>query len=185
MSELRSLFIKLKVKQENLDRFFENELIAPQLDEQWLSWWDSREMYGKSALSKIPIYTSYDDNREVVDSHLDSLETGSIEVLDADQGAWTFASLLFSQNYEEILPIMAWFKSLASYLDAGEEGELLIFDFFWGSDQVMAHMVLDGQQVEIKHTKSTKKVDKKFMAEATKAMQDALADMQRNHKDLD
>jgi len=185
MSELRSLFIRLKVKKETLDRFFEDKLTRLPVDEQWLSWWDSREMYGKSELKEIPVYHSSEKNRDVVDALLRSPEAGCHEEWDADAGTWTFSSLLFSENYEDQLPMLGWFTSIAPYLGAGEQGELLLYDFFWGSDDVMAHIVLDGTQSAIKTTTSTFKIDKKMLTEADNTMQKVLGIMQSKFNGVD
>ncbi len=41
MSELSSLYVRLKMKKENLERFFQDKPITAEVDQDWASWWES------------------------------------------------------------------------------------------------------------------------------------------------
>ncbi|SHN16191.1 hypothetical protein SAMN05216311_10649 [Chitinophaga sp. CF418] len=56
MSEPRSLYLKIKTKKENLERFFQDQPVTPEIDQNWTSWWDSRKMHSKSPLTRVPVY---------------------------------------------------------------------------------------------------------------------------------
>ena len=56
MANEDSFFMRAKVKKERLEEFLAQKPLEPTIDDNWLKWWDSREMYSKSPLddSKIP-----------------------------------------------------------------------------------------------------------------------------------
>ncbi|MVT12614.1 hypothetical protein [Chitinophaga tropicalis] len=173
MSELSSLYVSIKTKQENLERFFQAKPVTPKIDQNWTSWWDSREMYGKSPLTKISYY-NYDKeetNRAVFDSF--KLDPYPAQGKEGREG-WGFTMIVFSENYEEILPMLAWLKSIAPYLDAEDEGVAIIYDFFWSCSSVMAHLVFAGQQASLRPTTETSEIEPKVMAEANKTLQNAM-----------
>lgn len=180
MSELRSLFVKLKIKKENLERFLEAELTTPVLDEDWTSWWDSRSMYSKSPLTEIRMLSD-DTNGDVFESYLDTEEILSQEK--QEEGVYFFTSALFAENYYEILPMLAVLKSIALYMEPGDEGVALLYDYFWGGKDVIAHLELSAGQAVLKDTKSSAKINKELLQEANKTIQDVMDAISAKHKD--
>ncbi|HEY8917641.1 MAG TPA: hypothetical protein VIM87_14445 [Chitinophaga sp.] len=171
MSELRSLFVKLKIKKENLERFLKAKPTTPVPDEDWTSWWDSRNMYSKSPLIEIPVY-SKEISGDIFESYLDTEKTLSREK--HEEGVYFFTSVLFAENYYEILPMLAVLKSIALYMEPGDEGVAFIYDYFWGGDDVMAHLELSAGQAVLRDTKSTVKINKQLLMEANKVIQDVM-----------
>lgn len=173
MSELNSLYVSINIKKANLKRFFQDKPLAAVIDQDWASWWDSREMYSPSPLSEVPIYRLA-TNREVFESlSIDPRGSGH-EQQEKDEAGLNFSIVFFSENYFETLPMLAWLKSIALYLDAGEGGVALIYDFFWGGGAVMAHLVLSEQQALLKHTTDIADVDADIMAAANNTLQNAM-----------
>lgn len=173
MSEPRSLYLKIKTSKENLQSFFSEKPIAPQIDQDWTSWWDSRKMHSKSPLTKVPIYAWLKTNRGLADSYLSDPQTGTRE-RETDQGEWQLAIAFLSHNYTEILPMLAWVKSIATYLEAGDEGIAIIYDHFWGSGSVMAHLEFAGQQASFRLTNKTSEIDPNIIAEAGNMLKNAI-----------
>ena len=180
MSELRSLFVKLRIKKENLDRFLEAAPTPPIVDADWNLWWDSREMYSKSPLKEIPM-ESEDTNGDVFESYVDTEETLSQSTYEDD--TYYFISGQFGQNYYEIMPMLAVLKSAGLYMEPGDAGEAFIYDYFWGGKDVMAHLVFKSGKVTFKDTKKTGKIKKEVLAEAGKMFQAALKRVTDKHKD--
>lgn len=180
MSELRSLFVKLNIKKENLDRFLAAELTPPVLDEDWTSWWDSREMYSKSPLEEIPM-AFHKTNGEVIASCVNTKETFSQEK--QEEGVFYFISGFFSENFFEILPMLAVLKSAALYMETGDEGVAIIYDYFWGDKDVLAHLELSAGHAELKHTTLTSTIDKKVLAESDKMIQEVIDAMSAEYED--
>lgn len=50
MANEDSFFMRAKVKKERLEEFLAQKPLEPTIDDNWLKWWDSREMYSKSPL---------------------------------------------------------------------------------------------------------------------------------------
>ncbi|SDF49450.1 hypothetical protein [Chitinophaga filiformis] len=173
MSEPRSLYLKIKTNKENLNRFFQDKPLPPEIDQDWTAWWNSRKMHSKSPLTKVPVYAWIKTNRGLVDSYLSDPQTGTREQV-SEEGEWELAIALFSQNYTEILPMLAWLKSIASYMEAGDEGVAIIYDYFWGSGNVMMHMEFTGQQATFRLTNKTSEIDPKIVAEANDMLKNAI-----------
>ncbi|WP_104385419.1 hypothetical protein [Sphingobacterium sp. HMA12] len=134
--ELDSLYIKIQIEKARLNEFFAAQPISPNYDDNWSQWWESRQMYSKTALEIIPGY-SQARNREVFDNLLKDRFYGAKEHYDEEKQHWTFAALNFSENYHEILPMLALLKQLEGY---ALDGFALIFDWMWGGDTVMAYV---------------------------------------------
>jgi hypothetical protein len=158
MSELKSLYVRISTSKANLDRFFQDKPAAVAIDQNWLSWWDSRGMYSKSTLTEIPVYSS-ETNRAILASYLEDPQAASHEFTDDEQGVWTFCSIFFTENYFEMLPMLALFKNMAAYLDAEDEGVVLVYDYFWGDETVMAHMLINGKQALLKETSQIAEIE--------------------------
>jgi hypothetical protein len=171
MSELSSLFVKLKINKENLERFLSAAVTTPVPDEDWTSWWDNREMYSKSPLKEIPKERKA-TNGEVFGAYLNIAETVSQEK--REEGVYYFVSGFFSENYFEILPMLAVLKSAAQYMEPGDEGVAFIYDYFWGGEAVLAHLELHAGNAVLKHTKRTSEIDKKVVEEADQLLQDVI-----------
>jgi hypothetical protein len=173
MSELNSLYVRLKVKKENLERFFQEKPVVAEVDQNWTYWWESREMYSPSLLSDIPVYPSA-TNRDVLDSLIKDPQTAGQEQQEKDQDIWSFSVVFFSENYFEILPMLAWLKSIAAYLEADDEGVALIYDFFWGGRSVMAHLVFSEQKALLTSTTSTAGIEPAILNVANTTLQNAV-----------
>lgn len=180
MSELSSLFVKLKIKQENLDRFLAAPVTVASIDEDWTSWWDSREMYSKSPLEKIPAGFQ-STNGAVFQSLVDDKQTISEEKQEA--GVYYFISGFFSENYYEILPMLAVLKSVALYMEEGDEGVAFIYDFFWGGEGVLAHLEIKAKKPVLKKTKQTSEINMELLAEANAMIQGVLDNIPGDYND--
>ena len=184
MSELRSLYVSIKTKKENLNRFFQASPLKPVVDQDWASWWDSREMYSKDKLEDIPVFKSA-TNGEILVSYKDNPQTAGQETWDEETGTWSFNVLFLSENYFEILPVLAWLKGIAAFLEPGDEGTAIIYDFFWGDKDVMAHLEFKDQQAAFKTTKDKSKIDKNVLNAANAALQRSFDLMSELYKDVD
>lgn len=155
MSEPNSLYVKIKITKEKLDQFFHGKT-PPQLpDDNWNAWWDTRKMYSKQALQNIPIYQG-ESNRHILDEFINDQDFACFEQYDAISQDWIFVSVFFSENYTEILPMLAFLKELAHYQDHDDKGTAIIYDFLWGDGSVMAYLEFSSQQATLKaYTKIT------------------------------
>lgn len=56
MSELSSLYVSVQIRKERLIQFFNDRPEADPVNNDWLTWWKSRNMYNKPTLTAIPVY---------------------------------------------------------------------------------------------------------------------------------
>ena len=173
MAEYDSLYISIQIPQDRLQQFFQATPSVAELTADWRTWWDSRAMYSKPALEQVPRYP-FSSNRAVLDNLLGQRNSGSMEQYDAANGRWTFLALFFSENYTELLPLLALLKSLAPYLDAGATGSALVYDYYWGSAEVMAYLRFADQEALLTDCMQTTVIAPEVIQEADTALQDAL-----------
>lgn len=164
MSELKSLYVSVRISKDRLDQFFADQPARAAVNENWIAWWESRQMYGPTPLTEIPSYTIA-ANRELVDIYLGMPKSTSFE--DAETpGVWRFGVTFFSENYSELLPGLAWLTSLAAYMAPDEEGVAMVYDYFWGDQTVMAHIVFKDQQALLQTTARTSELDPELLKAA-------------------
>ena len=173
MSEYRSLYVNIRIREEKLRQFFAEKPVAQPVDSNWLAWWDSREMYGKQPLTEIPICRTV-TNREVFDELLSYRDMVASERYDPVSGNWIFVAVFYSENYTAILPMLALLKQLATYQDVDEKGVALIYDFYWGDHDVMASLAFGGGQASLQAHTATDQLDPGVLAEANRTLQAVL-----------
>ncbi|AXT58180.1 hypothetical protein D1815_21330 [Aquimarina sp. AD1] len=139
MSELNSLFVKVKIKKNKLDDFLKSKPKQLKIDANWVAWWDSREMYGKNELSQDNL-SSYEqpDNQSIVDTWKNNKRSGGFSEYDSENGIWNFGVVFFGENYYEMIPGLGFIKSIADYIEHDIGNFAIVFDFFWGSNEVNA-----------------------------------------------
>src|SRR6218665_4070039 len=64
MSELSSLYCKVKITKSQLEKFLSSSPEKPELNDNWLKWWDSRQMYSKMAMTSKLLYSYENDKNE-------------------------------------------------------------------------------------------------------------------------
>ena len=169
MSEYRSLYINVRIAEARLQQFFADKPVEQPLDNDWLAWWDSREMYGKQPLTQIPICRTA-TNRAVFDELLSYKDMVASERYDDASGSWIFVAVFYSENYTEILPMLALLKQLATYQDAEGKGVALIYDFYWGDNDVMAALTLENGQASLQTHTTIDQLDAEVLAQANRTL---------------
>lgn len=182
MSEPSSLYVRLKTSKENLERFFQDAPAKAVADENWQSWWNSRDMYSKSALTEIPAYSD-DTNLEALERWLDDGEEIDVEL--NEEGEWSYTVLMFSQNYFDILPMLNLLKSIERHLGPDDTGDVLIYDYIWGGTQVMAHISFEGQKATLLPTKHPKELKASVRNKMKETLEKAFNAMNEKYGDQD
>ncbi|AXK55127.1 hypothetical protein [Pseudomonas protegens] len=96
----------------------------------WQKWFDSKDMYGSARV----------DAEWLQDSSARSLQevvqmwagTGGSSQYDPQTGRWQFALLEFTDNYGEMIQLLAPLRSVAPYCQSGSDSFLLIYSYIWG-----------------------------------------------------
>ncbi len=141
MSEPSSLYIKVKIEHAHLNSFFAASPATAAASKNQEAWWQSRKMYSPMDLPQ-GLFIQAATNRAVFDELLADRRAVAMEEYDEASQEWTFLCLMFSENYREILPMLNCCASLADYLQGDENGIALIYDYFWGSTDVMVELRL-------------------------------------------
>ncbi len=179
MSEPLTLYVNAHLRRSELDRFLAAPPLPVHLDKHLESWWDHQEMYSKTRLTEIPVY-EFSENCGFVQKLLDDPRYGAFEQYDEAKECWFFCVLFFSENYHDILPAVAWLYGLGPYLNEGSESLAMIYDFYWGSDDLMVLINYKSRRPEIQPDTDTKRVSPAAMAEANEYLT-ALAE-KLNHR---
>ncbi|MBD1432407.1 hypothetical protein H8B06_06190 [Sphingobacterium sp. DN00404] len=182
MSEQCSLYINIQIKEEKLQQFFQEKPLPQSIDENWLQWWDNREMSGKKPLSNTPHF-HVQHNRAVFDQLLNGRDFGSVEHYDKDEESWTFITIFFSENYLEILPMLALLKQLALLQDTANTGVSFIYDYNWGQYEVMAYLAFANQQALLKNYVTPQEIEPALLKEANEILEAAVKKFNQQFED--
>lgn len=182
MSEPNSLYVKIKISEEKLQQFFRDKPTPQTIDDDWLSWWDSREMYSKQALASIPVYR-VESNRHLFDELINDLNFACFEQYDPTSQNWTFVSVFFSENYTEILPMLAMLKGLARYQRPDDTGVAILYDFLWGDSSVMAYLDFSDQQASLKAYTNIAEIKPSILSTANQVLENAVDSFNKRLED--
>lgn len=141
MSEPNSLFVKVHITKDNFDKFLKSKPTTPKLNNDWIEWWNSRKMYGKTELQEKDLYC-YEDltNESIINDWINIKETLSFSDYDVENEIWHFGIILFSENYGNMIPGLAFIKSVSEFKTECEEDFAIVYNFFWGEDDVCAYI---------------------------------------------
>ncbi|MBO9582637.1 MAG: hypothetical protein J7574_00610 [Flavobacterium sp.] len=170
MSELSSLYCKIKITKPQLEKFLNSPVEEPKLNENWLNFWESRKMYSKSVLTQENLYTYKDHNNQgVIDGWIEYPQAMAFSDYDETAEEWHWGMMFFSENYVEMIPMFAFIISLEKYVSESAENKAIVFPFFWGDDDVNAYVYFEnGKAVLSPKVQTLKDVDSNFV-EQTKA----------------
>ncbi|MEN2402123.1 hypothetical protein GKZ90_0020200 [Flavobacterium sp. MC2016-06] len=144
MSELSSLYCKVKITKSQLENFLSTSPEKPELNNNWLDWWESREMYSKMDLT-IELLRSYtnDNNQDILKDWQEYKESLAFSDYDETAEEWHWGMIFFSENYIEMLPMFAFIISMENYLSESSENIAVVFPFFWGDSNVHAFITFE------------------------------------------
>lgn len=146
MSELSSLYLKVKIEKSQLEKFLNSKFEKPALNQNWLEWWESRRMYSKMELSSELFRIPGQSNQEFINSWLEYPQAMAFSDYNEVLEEWHFGMLFFSENYEEMLSIFAFITSLEKYLNKDSENFAVVFPFFWGDNDVQAYIYFENEK---------------------------------------
>ncbi len=147
MSELSSLIAKITISSENLEEFLAAPVATFENQKGWQTWWDSRDMYGKSALTPAMLQPfRKSTNRDVVDEWLSYLPSITHSEYDTATQTWYFSSMQFSENYTEMISMLGFLRSIDVYKMLDDSDFVLVFPFIWGDDDAQAYIRFTGNE---------------------------------------
>lgn len=137
MSAPNSLFAKIHITKDNFDNFQKSKPKTPKLDNDWLDWWNSRKM-----CSKIELIEVYAYNDPTIESIINGWKNAKLSLTfsdyDLDNEVWHFGIIMFSENYDEMIPALAFINSVAEFKNENAEDFVIVYNFFWSGNDVNA-----------------------------------------------
>lgn len=110
----------------------------------WQAWFDSQ---GPSGLGPVELewlrdYSAAPSLQALVQLWLGA---GGTSRYDPQTGSWQFALLEFTDNYGEMIQLLAPLRGVASYCQPQSGSFLFIYSYFWGNGD-NAYLTLDNQR---------------------------------------
>ena len=140
MSELCSFFLKASIEKAKYLEWMQSKPAQPHVTDNWLEWWDSRQMCGEPKLANHIRAWNEATNQAVVNGWLDAEETMAFSEFDEASSTWEFGIIMCSENYTEILPLLVFCESIFPYKTFSPHDFAIIYPYFWGDSNVMAYM---------------------------------------------
>lgn len=139
MSELNSLFAQIHITKNNFETFLKAKPTEPKLDENWVQWWNSKEMYNKSELQEKDMRCYEEPTNElIINGWIEAKESLTFSDYDAKNEIWHFGIIMFSENYFEMIPGLAFLKSVAEFKNENTGDFSIVYNYFWGDEDVSA-----------------------------------------------
>lgn len=141
MSEPNSFFAKIKIKKDKFDEFLKSKPEQPILDNNWLEWWNSKEMYGKTELTQDKVY-NYEEqtNEDIINGWTNAKQSLTFSDYDLENEVWHFGIIMFTENYSVMIPGLAFIKGVSKYKDDNSDDFAIIYNYFWGDNSVCAYI---------------------------------------------
>lgn len=141
---------------------------APSAYDDWQTWFDGRGMYGPGKVAKEWLR---DSDAISLGGLLEGWKGwGALSHYDEDTGRWQFALLQFTDNYGEMIQLLAPLRSVASYCKADGDSFLLVYPYIWGGGD-NAYMTLTHQRSQF--AKAPTKAQREEADTVLKALTDA------------
>lgn len=141
MSEPSSFFLRATIEKAQYLKFMQDKPRQSTINDGWLKWWESRQMYGKSDLKENMRAWPSQSNQEIVNGWLTAEGTLAFSVFDEVTNIWEFGIIMCSENYSEIIPLLVFCESIVSYKLLSSHDFAIIYPYFWGDSDVMAYMI--------------------------------------------
>ena len=94
MSELNSFFAKIHIKKDKFYEFLTAQPSQQLLNENWIAWWGSKEMYGKHELTQEQIYIySAPTNGEIINGWKTYEQSLTFSDYDEENEIWNFSTI--------------------------------------------------------------------------------------------
>ena len=98
-------------------------------------------MYGKTDLEERKLYC-YDepDNEAIINGWKEAKHSLTFSDYDIENEIWHFGIIMFSQNYNEMIPGLAFIKSVSEFKKENKEDFAIVYSYFEGDKFVCAYI---------------------------------------------
>ena len=182
MSELNSFFLRVSIDKAQLDEFLQAKPSTFVVTDNWRDWWDSREMYGDSSIDDeigaLPL-PSYE---EFVKAWTTDEEAFAFSEFNADANTWDFGIILCSENYDDILPLIAFCANLAPHTRPSADNFAIIYPYFWGDSELMLYLTFEDGKAEPSLANEVDEVEQEHLDCAEERLHEKWIEMQANRE---
>lgn len=141
MSEPNSLFAKIHITKNNFENFLKAKPREPKFNGNWSEWWNSKVMYNRVDLQEKDIYCYKDSTNEaIINGWKGAKHSLTFSDYDLESEIWNFGIIMFSENYLEMIPGLAFIKSVDEFKTENSEDFAIIYSHFWGDEDVYAYI---------------------------------------------
>ncbi|QWP75810.1 hypothetical protein J5226_19695 [Lysobacter sp. K5869] len=142
MSEPASLYARFTLSHEQYEAFMNSAPARPSAFADWQSWFDRREMSGGN---RVPpeILADLDavSVADVIKAWRADAWTGTPPIeYDEIRRTLRIAMLQASENYHEMLRLLAPLRGAARFNEPGADDFVVILDFLWGDGDINAYL---------------------------------------------
>ncbi|WP_327439540.1 hypothetical protein [Pseudomonas donghuensis] len=131
--EASSLYIRCNLSPAAYQAVMSAPVANPRQFDDWQRWYDSKDAYGAGELSAHDLDRSTTCSLGDLIAGWVEFSPGSRSHYDEQAGVWTFAVLEFTDNYGEMLQLLAPLRQVAHYADVDSDSFLLIYSYIWGN----------------------------------------------------
>lgn len=152
MSEPSSLFARISIGKENLETFLSSTPKKPYLDNSWINWWNSRQMVNPHPLTPEDLY-AYNDisNKAILEGWQKVKSTGTFYDYDAAAQRLNLGIIFFSENFGEMIPMLAFLFDLAAYKTDNPDDFAIVYPFFWEDQHLDVWISFYGKNALLDH----------------------------------
>jgi len=166
MSEPCSFFLRASIEKAQYLKFMQAKPSQPLVNDNWLEWWNSREMCNKSELNQTIKAWDSASNQDIVNGWLAAKNTLAFSEFDEAKNTWAFGIIMCSENYSEILPLLVFCESISPYKLCASHDFAIIYPYLWGDDHVMAYMTFAQEGALLSRAKSVTDIAKNHLETA-------------------
>lgn len=182
MSEESSLFVKIKITEQQLKKFLHLKCVPLVAEDDVTAWWNSREMYQKTSFEALSGGID-GTNQDVIGSFLNDRQRFGGTEYNKEEGCWILYSIFFSENFGEMLPVIGLLKQIAQFKESVADDFAMIYDFYWGSDAVNAYIEFDGDHAVLKDFKITTEIPPPQLNYANQFLEEKTDELSQQYED--
>lgn len=132
--EASSLYIRCNLNPAAYQAAMSAPVANPRQFDDWQCWYDSKDAYGPGELPAEDLdRTASCSLGDLIEGWVE-FSAGNSSHYDEQAGVWTFAVLEFTDNYGEMLQLLAPLRQLAHYAEVDSDSFLVILPYIWGGD---------------------------------------------------
>lgn len=179
MPEQLSLFAKFQISHKNYERYLESAVEPVNYYTDWIPWLEARQMYGGISEQTLEsISYQHPGIRSFLIHWLnDDYPFPGNGLLKYENGTLLISVIYFSENYREYIYHLHTLRSIGNYMSEAEQGFILIYDHFWGSEDVI------GMEITAGHNSFLDDVPEGWVKIAQEHIEERVGELEKNEWD--